>query len=130
MTYFKAFAGTLVTFLIVDLAWITFFVRPYYQKTVGHLLRESPDLAASAVFYLAYVGGIVYFAIVPALAAGSLRVAVLNGAVLGGIAYATYSVTNYAVFEGWTTGLMLSDVAWGIFLTAVCAAGGYFAARL
>ena len=130
MIYLKAFLGTVVTFLVVDLVWITFFVKPYYQQTVGHLLRESPNMVASALFYLAYAGGIVYLAIAPALSAGSLKTALINGAVLGGIAYGTYSVTNYAVFEGWTTGLMVSDVAWGIFLTAVCAAGGYFAARL
>lgn len=130
MIYIKALLGTLVTFLVVDLVWITFFVKPVYERTIGHMLRDSPHLAASAIFYLAYAAGIVYLAVAPALAANSLKVAIVNGAILGGIAYGTYSVTNYAVLEGWTTTLLVSDVAWGIVLTAVCAAGGYFAARL
>jgi len=101
-----------------------------YEEHVGGLLRSSPELGAAAVFYLTYAGGIVYLAVLPALRSGGARTALLNGAVLGGVAYGTYAFTNYAMLEGWTVSLAAADVGWGIVLTAVTAACGLFAARL
>ena len=48
---------------------------------------------------------------------------------LGALAYGTYTVTNYSLFEQWTPGLVVSDTAWGAFLTALCAAAGYAVVR-
>ena len=86
-------------------------------------------MAASAAFYLAYAAGIVLLAVEPAIRAGSAGPALLRGAVLGALAYGTYTVTNYAILEAWTPGLLVTDIAWGTFLTAICAACGYLAAR-
>jgi uncharacterized membrane protein len=101
-----------------------------YEAQVGPLLRSNPQLWAAAMFYLIYVAGIVQLAVLPALASGGLRTALVNGAVLGCVAYGTYAFTNYAMLEGWTRALAAADVAWGIVLTAVTAACGVFAARL
>ena len=130
MTFLKAYAGTLVSFLIVDAVWIALVVRGFYQREVGHLLSDSPNMGAAGIFYLAYAAGVVVLAVQPAIGAGSVKTAVLNGAIIGAIAYGTYTVTNYAVLKGWTMGLVLSDIAWGAFLTALTAACGYLAARL
>lgn len=130
MTFLKAFAGTIATFLVIDAIWIGTVVRKLYDREVGSLLKASPDMGAAAVFYLAYAAGIVWLAVLPALGAGSVRTALVNGAVLGALAYGTYTVTNYAVLKNWTFTLVWSDIVWGAFLTAVCAACGYFAARL
>ena len=129
MNYLRAYVGTLTAFLVLDLAWIVIVVRPYYESQLGALLRDSPDMAASALFYLAYVAGIVMLAVEPALRSARMTTALLRGAALGALAYGTYTVTNYAIFEAWTLGLLASDVLWGTFLTAVCAACGYLAAR-
>jgi uncharacterized membrane protein len=77
-----------------------------------------------------YAAGIVYFAVLPALSSGGLRLALLNGAFFGGLAYGTYAFTNYAVIQGWSITLVLADVAWGVVLTAAVAACGLFAARI
>ncbi len=130
MTFAKAFAGTLVAFLAIDILWILRVARPMYEAQVGPLLRSNPQLGAAAVFYLTYVAGIVYLAVLPALASGGARTALVKGAVLGALAYGTYAFTNYAMLKGWTPGLAAADVAWGIVLTAVTAACGLFAARL
>lgn len=126
--YLRAFAGTVFGFLLLDLLWIRFFVKPLYEQEVGGLLREAPDLTAAVAFYLCYNAATVYFAVLPALKVASMRVALLNGALLGGITYATYSMTNYAVLSDWTSILVLTDVPWGIFLTAFTAVCGYMAA--
>ncbi|NNF41292.1 MAG: DUF2177 family protein, partial [Woeseiaceae bacterium] len=52
-----------------------------------------------------------------------------NGGVLGAISYGTFTLTNFSVLQGWTTGLVVSDIAWGTFLTAVSAGCGYLFAR-
>ena len=130
MKLLKAFTGALIAFLVVDIAWITWVVRPMYDREIPGMLRADPLVGAAVVFYLMYVAGIVYFAVSPALKGGGMKVALLNGAVYGGLAYATYAFTNYAVLEGWTFNLVVADVAWGVVLSAVTAACGLLVARL
>ena len=130
MTFAKAFAGTLVAFLAIDMIWIARVVRPMYSQQVGGLLRASPQLGAALAFYLTYAAGIVYFAVLPALDSGGVRTALVNGAILGGLAYGTYAFTNYALLEGWTFTVAAADLGWGIVVTAATAACGLLAARL
>jgi uncharacterized membrane protein len=130
MTFAKAFAGALVAFLAIDMIWIVRVVRPMYSQQVGGLLRANPQLGAALAFYLTYAAGIVYFAVLPALASGGVRTALVNGAILGGLAYGTYAFTNYALLEGWTFTVAAADLGWGIVVTAVTAACGLLAARL
>lgn len=130
MSLVKAYIGTLVAFLVIDGLWIALVVIKFYERQVGHLMRETPSFVATALFYLAYVAGVVFLAVRPALASGAVAIAAINGAVIGALAYGTYTVTNYAIFRDWSTGLLVSDVVWGTFLTAVIAIAGYYAARL
>lgn len=126
--YVKAFLAVIATFLIVDIAWISLVLVDLYQDTIGHLMRESPSAGGAAIFYLAYAAGIVLLSVRPAVEAGSMARAIVNGGVLGALAYGTYTVTNYTLFPAWTMGLVVSDIAWGSLLTALCAAVGFLAA--
>lgn len=125
----QAYFATLLAFLVIDLAWISLVLQPFYREQLGALMKQSPGLAASAAFYLAYIAGILYLAVAPAIRAGRVHDALLRGAVLGALAYGTYTVTNYAIFEVWNLTLLWSDILWGSFLTSMCAACGYFAGR-
>jgi len=127
--YVRAYLAALAAFLVIDIAWIGLVVIDFYRDTLGELMSETPGLGAAAVFYLAYVAGIVFLAVRPAVEARSLRPAIVNGLVLGALAYGTYTVTNFSILEGWTAALVVSDIAWGSFLTGVCGACGYLAAR-
>ena len=127
--FLRAFAGFLATFLIVDALWIAFVLRPFYEETLGDLLHQSPNLALAGLFYLGYAAGVVFLAIRPAWESGLVRTAALNGAVLGALCYGTYTVTNSVLFDRWTMSLVLSDIGWGIFITALCAACGYRVSR-
>ena len=129
MRFAKAAAATAVAFLIIDLAWIGFVLGDIYEATLGDMMRESPNGLAAAIFYIAYIAGIVYFAVRPALDENRAGPAIVNGALLGALAYGTYTLTNYAIFAQWSVALVLSDIAWGAFLTAICAAIGYRFAR-
>lgn len=129
MVYLKAYLGTVISFLVVDAIWITAVVRGLYDREVGHLLRETPEIVPAAVFYLAYAAGIVALAVRPALSARSCRIAAMNGGIVGAIAYGTYTVTNFSVFEGWPVVLVWTDIAWGVFITALSSTCGYYAAK-
>jgi uncharacterized membrane protein len=48
---------------------------------------------------------------------------------IGAIAYGTFTVTNFTLFEGWTGILVWTDIAWGVFITALAASCGYYAAK-
>ena len=129
MAYIAGYAAALIVFLALDAVWLNAVAKPMFERNLGAFLLESPRLSVAAVFYAFYVVGIVYFAVLPAAAAGAAGRALLNGALLGLIAYGTYEATNMATLKGWTYGMMVLDTAWGTALTAVSALAGYGAYR-
>lgn len=129
MQFARAYVATAAVFLVIDLAWIGLFLRRVYEEQLGALMRDAPAGWAAGVFYLAYVAGLVHFAVRPALEQSRPGLAAANGAALGAIAYGTYTLTNFAIFAGWSVSLVISDIAWGALLSAGAAAAGYLAAR-
>jgi uncharacterized membrane protein len=127
--FLRAFIATIVTFLAVDIAWISLVLIDVYRDSIGDIMRDEPAAGGGALFYVAYTAGIVFLASRPAIEKRSVGPAIVNGAVLGALAYGTYTVTNYTILEGWTLTLLVSDIAWGAFLTSVCAVAGYYAGR-
>lgn len=125
----SAYIAAAVVFLALDAAWLRLVAQPMFERNLGAFLLESPRLGVAAGFYALYVGGIVYFAVWPALAEGSARQAVVNGAILGFIAYGTYEATNLATLKGWTWGMLAMDLSWGVALTAAAAGAGHLAGR-
>lgn len=128
LRHFVAYAVVLVAFLAIDFVWLGYVAREFYKSQMGDLLAPQPLLTPAAAFYLLYAAGLVFFAVAPGLREQSWRVALLNGAALGLIAYATYDLTNLAVVRGWPAMLSVVDLAWGACLSAAAAAIGYFAA--
>ncbi len=129
MKFIKAYLAVAVAFLIVDIAWITVFLKAVYDETLGSMMLEAPRGGGAIGFYVGYIAVIVYLAVLPGVREGRVQVALTNGAALGAAAYGTYTLTNYALFGPWTWTLVVSDIAWGAFLTAISALAGYFAAR-
>lgn len=129
MTYVVAYIATAVVFLGIDALWLSKIALGMYQKELGSLLLEKPNLAVAGAFYLLYVGGIVILAVMPALAEGNWVKALLFGAVLGLVAYGTYDITNLSTLKGWSVQLALIDIAWGTALTAVSATAGYWVVK-
>jgi uncharacterized membrane protein len=127
MTYLIAYVSTAVVFFALDYVWLTRVAIGFYRQNIGDLLLATPNFAAAGIFYLFYVIGIVYFAVMPAVTASSVLTALLNGAILGLLAYGTYDMTNLATLKGWSLSVSLVDMAWGAVLTATAAAAGYYA---
>ncbi len=129
MPYVASYIAALIFFLAVDVVWITTVMRPIFERNVGALLLETPRMSAAAGFYALYVAGILYFAVAPAVNGETWRVAALNGAIIGFLAYGTYEATNLATLKGWSYEMLVVDVAWGMTLTALTAVVGFLAYR-
>lgn len=109
---------------LADTVWLTSMISVYRQH-IGALLYDGVRFGPAIVFYLLYVAGIVYFAILPALTSGGgWPQAAVNGALLGLVAYGTYDLTNQATMKVWPTAMTVMDMAWGTVLTASAAAVG------
>lgn len=130
MQYVIAYGASAVVFFGLDLVWLGLVARGFYARQLGDLLRDSPSLTVAGLFYALYVGGIVLFAISPALQSQSWRTALVLGVLLGLLAYGTYDLTNLATLRRWPVALALVDVTWGGLLTGLAASAGYWAARL
>src|SRR5262245_38603965 len=112
-----AFA-TAISFLALDSIWLSLAASRLYRPRLGSLLLERFNMAPAAAFYLIYLAGILVFAIAPALVTGRWTTALMRGAMLGLVAYATYDLTNQATLRGWLVTVTIADLCWGSFVTA------------
>ncbi len=130
MFYFiKLFFLTLLIFLLIDLLWLGWIARGFYQQQLGAFLAERTNWAAAILFYLIFIGGLLHFVIQPALDNGTLYTAIFNGAFFGLVTYATYELTNLATHREWPLLLVVVDIAWGIVLSALVSAITFAVAR-
>lgn len=118
--------ATGLVFAIADAIWLSQMGPRLYRPMIGEILADKPNVAAMLAFYVIYISGIVYFAVNPALREGDLMRAVISGAALGFIAYATYDLSNQATLKVWDTRITLIDLAWGTFATGLAAGAGYW----
>lgn len=107
---------TLLLMIVIDGTWIALVALPLFQTTLG------PDMLTTRVvpavlFYLVYAAGIQVFVLRPAQRL--LSMTALYGALFGLFTYATYDLTNDATLKVWTTALAVSDIAWGMVMTAL-----------
>lgn len=112
---------TIPVFAVVDLLWLGYLSRGFYKENLGHLLSPEVNWGAAGTFYLLYIGGILYFAVLPGLAAQSLGKAALNGALFGFFTYITYELTNAATLPDWPFKVVVVDTLWGMTLCTVVA---------
>lgn len=117
-----------VVFGALDALWLGWAGPNLYRPALGDLLAPTFRLAPAGIFYLAYLAGMVWFAIRPGIASG-LGAAALNGALLGALCYATYDFTNQATLARWPTYVTVIDVCWGAFATMTAAVAATYAAR-
>ena len=126
--YLLLYLATALVLFPLDALWLGYIARGFYVSRLGDLMLDQPRFGVAAPFYIFYVAGIVWFAILPNLSSGSVVGALLAGAALGFIAYGTYDATNLATLRGYPVSLAIVDLLWGMALTGVAAAGGLFIA--
>jgi len=127
--YIKLYFATLIAFFAIDLVWLGLVARTFYRKYLGFLMAPSPNWLAAVIFYLLFVVGLLVFAILPGLEAGSLKTTLRRAALFGLIAYATYDLTNLATVKDWPLIVTVVDLVWGTVLSVAVSVAGYMAGK-
>ena len=115
------YLASTVIFFSIDMLWLGLVARSFYKQRLGFILSENVNWPAAVIFYLLYIAGILYFAVLPAIKGQSWQTAAFNGALLGLLCYATYDLTNMATINKWPLIVVVVDLAWGILLTGTVA---------
>lgn len=117
---------SIVVFFVIDIMWIGWIARNFYREKIGFLMADQVNWTAALIFYFLYIGGILYFAILPGLKADQWQLAWINGALLGLLCYATYDLTNLATLKNWPVVVAVADIIWGVLLTSSTALVVFF----
>lgn len=116
------YVSTAAVFLILDAIMLSAVMKPLFERHIGEMLVQPIRFVPAAVFYLAYVAGLVYLVSWPALKTGAPIL--IPAAVIGAMAYGTYEFTSYAIMKGWQPSMVATDLIWGTCLTAISAWAG------
>lgn len=123
---FAIYFSFLFVLIAIDLIWLLGVAKNLYRSEMGDLMATEPKLLAGLAFYLLYALGVCIFVVVPALSKQSWLHALQYGALFGFFCYMTYDLTNLAVVRNFPTQLAFIDIAWGSFVTALCASFAYW----
>ena len=129
-TLVTAYLAALVCFLAMDACWLSLMGPRFYAPALGPLMAPEVGWLAAVLFYPAYIAGLIYFAVLPALESGQSGAALQalrRGSLLGLLAYATYDLTNQSTLLGWPWAVTGVDMAWG---GVVSGAASYASARI
>lgn len=112
------FFSTALLFLIIDALWISFFGTKWYAQYLSHLTSGKVAIVPALLFYAIYIGGMMYFVILPVLQ-GTLPLSgvFLRGAFLWFFAYSTYDLTNQVFMKNWPWFITITDILWWAFIT-------------
>ncbi|MEO0461708.1 MAG: DUF2177 family protein [Pseudomonadota bacterium] len=125
--YLIAFGIAAIVFGTLDAMWLSWAGPNLYRPIIGEIMAEDFNMVAAGVFYVLYLIGMMWFAVKPGLESGRWTSALLNGALLGGLCYATFDLTSQAVFKVWATQISVLDICWGAFATGTTSAIATFA---
>jgi uncharacterized membrane protein len=120
---------TALVFFAIDFVWLGLVAQDIFRRHVGHLMRSDINWPAAVVFYLAFIVGILVFAVYPSVDRDSLLRAMGLGALFGFFTYATYDLTNLATLKDWPISITIMDIVWGMVLTTVVSAAGFYIVR-
>lgn len=116
----------LISFFALDMFWLGVISKSYYKQKLGFILSDNPNWVAAIIFYLIYIGGILFFAVEPSLKENTWQIALINGIVLGALCYATYDLTNMATIAKWPIEIVVIDIIWGMIITGSVSIITYF----
>ncbi len=129
MRFVVGYVAFLVAFGICDAIWLGTMTARLYRPALGDLIIEPIRYWPAALFYFGFPIGVLHFAVMPALRGGGATDALVNGALIGLLAYATYDLTNYATLRPWTLTITLADIVYGTVVVGFCSWIAYEVAR-
>ncbi|MGL4555990.1 MAG: DUF2177 family protein [Afipia sp.] len=120
------YLATLLVIVPIDFLFLGLIAKGFFTSQVGEMLGTI-RLAPAILFYLLYVAGILIFVSAPAAAVWQSTL--LYGALFGFFCYATFELTSLSLLKHWTWPVVVVDVAWGTFVTAVASTVGLLVAN-
>ena len=124
--YAALYLVTLLVMVPIDFLFLGVVAKDFFTSQVGHLLGEI-KLVPAILFYLLYVAGIVIF--VSGEEGATWRSTLLYGALFGLFCYATFELTSMSMLKNWSWAVVVVDIAWGSFVTAVASTAGLLVAN-
>lgn len=117
---------TALVMLPLDLLFLGFVAKGFFTSQVGDMLG-SIRVAPAVLFYLLYIVGILIFVTAPPNT--TWQSSLLFGALFGFFCYATFELTAMSLLKHWTWPVVIVDIAWGTFVTAIAATLGLLIAN-
>jgi uncharacterized membrane protein len=124
--YVVLYLATLIVIVPIDFLFLGIVAKGFFTSQVGDVLGEIRPLPA-VLFYLLYVAGILIF--VSGQATATSQSTLLYGALFGLFCYATFELTSLSMLKHWTWPVVVVDVAWSAFVTAVSSTAGLLIAN-
>ena len=124
--YAVLYLATLIVLVPVDFLFLGLVAKGFFTSEVGDMLGEI-RLTPAVLFYLLYVVGVLVFVSGPSSA--TWLSTLLYGALFGLFCYATFELTSLSLLKHWTWPVVLLDVSWGAFLTAISSTAGLLIAN-
>jgi uncharacterized membrane protein len=124
--YAVLYLATLIVLIPVDFLFLGIVAKGFFTAQVGDMLGEI-RLAPAILFYLFYVVGIIVFVSGPASA--TWQSTLLYGALFGFFCYTTFELTSLSLLKHRTWPVVILDVSWGTFVTALSSTAGFLIAN-
>lgn len=124
--YIILYLATLIVIVPIDFLFLGTVAKGFFTSQVGDMLGDI-RLAPAILFYLLYVVGVLIF--VSGSAAATWQSTLLYGALFGLFCYMTFELTSLSLLKHWTWLVVMVDVSWGMFVTAVSSTLGLMIAN-
>jgi uncharacterized membrane protein len=124
--YAVLYLATFIVLIPVDFLFLGLVAKGFFNSQVGDMLGEI-RLAPAILFYLLYVAGIIVF--VNGSSSATWASTLLYGALFGFFCYATFELTALSLLKHWTWPVVIVDISWGAFVTALSSTAGLLIAN-
>ncbi|MEW6769388.1 MAG: DUF2177 family protein [Pseudomonadota bacterium] len=120
------YLATLFLIVPIDFLFLGLVAKGFFTSQVGDMLGTI-KLAPAILFYVLYVVGVLIF--VSGSAGATWQSALLYGALFGFFCYMTFDLTSISLLKHWTWPVVIVDVTWGSFVTAISSTLGLLIAN-
>jgi uncharacterized membrane protein len=124
--YVVLYLATLFVLIPIAFLFLGLVAKGFFVSPVGDMLGEI-RLAPAILFSLLYMAGILVF--VSGSAPATWPSTLLYGALFGLFCYATFELTSLSLLKHWTWPVVMVDVCWGSFVTALSSTAGLLIAN-
>lgn len=125
MNFFLHFLATLLVFLSLDVLWLKFLLDGLVEYPFIARFGNKPNWALAEIYYVLMSVWLAFGAGYKSMVFNSATPAFLDGWKVGFWSSLIYAAVNLVFFQPWSLQLVVLDVAWNTFSTAMAAMASY-----